>query len=125
MTWMAVAGGYEVTLRRGAVVCRNSAGEELRSVPRTVRGDPVVTGLEQLAEWLEQHGRDCRADVERWMIRSLPIPTITLAEVWADEAWRRAHRPRGRRPERGRQLGPRRRGLPARRRRQRRRRGQP
>ncbi|WP_328534998.1 DUF4132 domain-containing protein [Micromonospora zamorensis] len=87
---MAVAGGYEVTLRRGAVVCRSSAGEELRSVPRTVRGDPVVTGLEQLAEWLEQHGRDCRADVERWMIRSLPIPTITLAEVWADEAWRAA-----------------------------------
>lgn len=90
MAWMAVAGGYEVTLRHGAVVCRNSAGKELRSPPRTVREDPVVTGLAQLAEWLERHERDCRADVERWMIRSLPVPAITLAEVWADEAWRGA-----------------------------------
>ncbi|MFF0122353.1 DUF4132 domain-containing protein [Micromonospora arida] len=49
-----------------------------------------MTELEQLAEWLEQHERDCRADAERWMIRSLPIPAIALTEVWADEAWRTA-----------------------------------
>ena len=116
MTWMAVAGGYEVTLRRGAVVCRNSAGEELRSVPRTVRGDPVVTGLRQLAEWLEQHGHDCRADVDSWIMRSLPVPTVLLAQVWADEAWRAALTDlvvAG--ADRGRRLGPRRGGLPARR----------
>lgn len=90
MAWMAVAGGYEVTLRSGDIVCRNAAGKELRSPPKAVREDPVVTGLKQLAEWLERHERDCRADVERWMVRSLPVPATILAEVWADDAWRAA-----------------------------------
>lgn len=90
MTWLATAGGYEVTVRSGRVVCRNANGKELRSVPSGVKDDPAVTGLRQLIEWLERHETQCRADVERWMVRSLPVPAPVLAEVWPDEAWRAA-----------------------------------
>jgi len=88
MTWMATAAGYEVTLRGGDVVCRNAAGRELRTVPKAVRDDPVTAGLRQLEEWLGRHEAGCRADVERWMVRSLPVPAALLAEVWTDDAWR-------------------------------------
>ena len=90
MTWLATAGGYEVTLRSGEVVCRNPKGRELRSVPPAVRDDAVVTGLRQLTEWLARHDTQCRSDVERWMVRSLPVPAAVLAQVWPDEAWRTA-----------------------------------
>jgi hypothetical protein len=90
MTWLAVTGGYEVTLRSGDIVCRNAAGKELRSPPKAVRDDPVVGRLRQLSEWLERHERQCQADVERWMVRALPVPATLLVEVWADAAWRLA-----------------------------------
>src|SRR5436190_22580544 len=90
MTWLATAGGYEVTLRSGGVVCRNPKGRELRSVPPAVRDDAVVTGLRQLTEWLARHDTQCRSDVERWMVRSLPVPAVVLAQVCPDEACRTA-----------------------------------
>ncbi|SHN42722.1 DUF4132 domain-containing protein [Cryptosporangium aurantiacum] len=92
MAWLAVAGGYEVTLDGENLVCRNAAGKTLRSVPKAVREDPVVVGLKQLTEWLTRHEAQCRADVERWMVRSLQVPATLLAEVWADEAWASAAR---------------------------------
>lgn len=92
MGWLAVSGGYEVTLDGGTLVCRNAAGKTLRSVPKAVREDPVAIRLRQLTEWLERHEAQCRADVERWMVRSSSVPTALLAEVWADEAWANAAR---------------------------------
>ena len=62
--WLATADGYE-----GKLVCRNKAGRTLGSVPAAAR---------------------CRDDVERLMVRSLPVPVGMLALVWADEAWRTA-----------------------------------
>lgn len=91
MGWVT-AGDYEVTLDDGKVVCRNAAGRRLRSVPAKLADDPVVTGLRQLAEWLERHGRQCLADVERWMVRSLPVPLDVIGRVWPDPAWRAALR---------------------------------
>ncbi|MEV6523827.1 DUF4132 domain-containing protein [Longispora sp. NPDC051575] len=88
MAWLTAAGGYEVTLREGSIVSRNAAGKELRTLPKTLRDDPAVVGLRQLTEWFTRHGTECRADVERWMIRSLPVPAALLAQVWADETWR-------------------------------------
>jgi hypothetical protein len=90
MGWLVATGGYEVTLRGGDVVARNAKGKELRSVPPALRDDPTVTGLRQLTEWLARHETQCRADIERWMVRSLPVPVAVLAEVWPDEAWRTA-----------------------------------
>ncbi|GAA0262518.1 DUF4132 domain-containing protein [Cryptosporangium japonicum] len=92
MGWLAVSGGYEVTLDGDTLVCRNAAGKTLRSVPKAVREDPVTVGLRQLTEWLKRHETQCRADVERWMVRSLPVPAALLAEVWADDVWAAAAR---------------------------------
>ncbi|MFJ8083012.1 DUF4132 domain-containing protein [Streptomyces sp. NPDC096205] len=91
MGWVT-AGDYEVALDAGKVVCRNAAGRRLKSVPVKLADDPAVVGLRQLAEWLERHERQCLADVERWMVRSLPVPFAVIARVWPDPAWRSALR---------------------------------
>ncbi|WP_018353116.1 DUF4132 domain-containing protein [Longispora albida] len=90
MNWLAAGGGYQVTLREGTVVARNAKGKELRSLPAALREDPVVTGLRQLTEWLVRHQAHCAAEVEKWMIRSLPVPMALVSEVWADDCWRAA-----------------------------------
>jgi hypothetical protein len=90
VAWLAAAGGYEVTLEAGVVACRNATGKRLRSVPAALREDPVVVGLRQLAEWLGRHEASCRSEVDRWMVRSLPVPAALLRSVWPDEAWRGA-----------------------------------
>ncbi|MFE0515698.1 DUF4132 domain-containing protein [Streptomyces sp. NPDC058964] len=91
MGWVT-AGDYEVALDGGKVVCRNAAGRRLKSVPPKLSDDPAVVGLRQLAEWLERHERQCLADVERWMVRSLPVPLAVVARVWPDPAWQSALR---------------------------------
>ena len=34
-----------------------------------------------------RHQTQCRSTVDEWMVRSLPVPTAVLTQVWADEAW--------------------------------------
>src|SRR5262249_17811964 len=88
--WIAAGADYEVTLGGGKVVSRNAAGKVLRSVPSAIKEHDAVVGLRQLAEWLQRHEESCRAEVDRWMVRSLPVPMPLLVEVWADDAWRAA-----------------------------------
>jgi hypothetical protein len=92
VAWLAAAGSYQVTLQSGEVACRNAAGRVLKSIPPAIREDPVVVGLRQLTEWLSRHEGLCRSEVERWMVRSLPVPAPVLRSVWPDEAWRTALR---------------------------------
>ncbi|MGA4540485.1 DUF4132 domain-containing protein [Uniformispora flossi] len=86
MGWVR-AGDYEVALEDGTVVCRNSAGKRLKSVPAKLADDPAVSGLRQFVEWLDRHERACVADVERWMVRSLAVPADVVVRVWPDTAW--------------------------------------
>lgn len=86
MGWVR-AGDYEVALEDGTVVCRNSAGKRLKSVPAKLADDPAVSGLRQFVEWLDRHERACVADVERWMVRSLAVPAHVVVRVWPDPAW--------------------------------------
>ncbi|WP_436521028.1 DUF4132 domain-containing protein [Actinoplanes sp. HUAS TT8] len=72
------------------VIARTAAGKPLKSVPKAIKDHEAVTGLRQLIEWLARHDASCRAEVERWMIRSLPVPAAVIAQVWADDAWRAA-----------------------------------
>ncbi len=88
MTWVTVAGDYQITLRGDQIVCRNPAGKELRSPPKAVRDDPATANLRQLSEWLTRHDSACRAEVEQWMVRSLPLPATALAKIWPDPSWR-------------------------------------
>lgn len=88
MGWVAAGTDYEVSLDKGKVVCRNAAGKRLKTLPKALKEHDAVVGLRQLAEWLKRHEESCRAEVERWMVRSLPVPATVLTEVWADEVWR-------------------------------------
>jgi hypothetical protein len=88
MTWLDAGNGYQVRLTEaGKVVCRNAKGKTLASVPSALKDDPEVVRLRQLAEWLQRHRAECRATVDRWMVRSLPVATAVLAEAWPDPAW--------------------------------------
>ncbi len=92
MGWIETAGGYAVALDGSRVVCRNAAGRALKQVPGKLREDPEVVRLRQLAEWLERHERECLAQVDGWLVRSLPVPAPLLARVWPDAAWQGALR---------------------------------
>ncbi|MEU4425210.1 DUF4132 domain-containing protein [Actinoplanes sp. NPDC024001] len=88
MGWVPAGADYEVSVDRGKVVARTAQGKPLKSLPKALRDHEVVLGLRQLIEWLRRHEASCRAEAERWMIRSLPVPAAVIAQVWADDAWR-------------------------------------
>ncbi|MFK4071608.1 DUF4132 domain-containing protein [Streptomyces sp. NPDC029674] len=92
MGWVETAGGYAVSLDGTRVLCRNAAGRTLKQVPAKLRDDVEVVRLRQLAEWLERHERECRAQVDTWLVRSLPVPARLLTQVWPDAAWQGALR---------------------------------
>ncbi|MFN8609208.1 MAG: DUF4132 domain-containing protein [Vulcanimicrobiota bacterium] len=85
---MEAGNGYALTLEGGKLLCRNARGKVLASVPKAVRTTPLAEQLLQLREWLGVHARECVASVERWMLRSLPVPLELLTQVWADPDWR-------------------------------------
>ncbi|APU15909.1 MULTISPECIES: DUF4132 domain-containing protein [Actinoalloteichus] len=88
MGWLDAASGYQVRLgENGRVHCRNGKGKQLSSVPAAIKDDPQVVQLRQLSEWLTRHAAECLSTVDEWMVRSLPVPTAVLTEVWADPAW--------------------------------------
>lgn len=92
MGWIETSGGYAVTLDGTRVLCRNAAGRALKQVPAKLKDDAEVVRLRQLAEWLERHERECREQVDAWLVRSLPVPVALLARVWPDAAWQSALR---------------------------------
>ncbi|MFE2034329.1 DUF4132 domain-containing protein [Streptomyces scopuliridis] len=92
MGWIETTGGYAVALDGTRVLCRNAAGRTLKQVPPKLKDDAEVVRLRQLAEWLERHGRECREQVDTWLVRSLPVPVALLARVWPDTAWQSALR---------------------------------
>lgn len=96
MAWLAAGEGYEVALVEGRVTARSttgrSAGRQLKSLPKAVREHPETDRLRRFTEWLDRHAASCSAQVDAWMVSSLPVPTGLLARVWPDEAWRAALR---------------------------------
>ncbi|MFI2507405.1 DUF4132 domain-containing protein [Streptomyces sp. NPDC018972] len=103
MGWLAAGDAYEVALTEGGVVARSrSAAAEspagtsptgqVRTLPEEIRDRPEVRELQRFAEWLEWHAAECAAQVDTWMVSSLPVPTGLLARLWPDEAWRSALR---------------------------------
>ena len=88
MGWLAATDGYEVALVDRKLACRRTGGRPLKTVPKPVRDHEVTQGLVQTQEWLDRHDLACRAEVEKWMIRSLPVPVAVLTQVWPDPSWR-------------------------------------
>ncbi|WP_059010443.1 DUF4132 domain-containing protein [Streptomyces specialis] len=96
MGWVPAGEGYEIALLDGRVAARATAGRrtgrQLKTLPKALKDHPEVDRLRRLAEWLGRHATACLAQVDAWMVSSLPVPTGLLARVWADEAWRAALR---------------------------------
>lgn len=96
MGWLSAGDGYEVALVEGRVAVRatagRSAGKQLKTLPKALREHPEVERLRKLAEWLDRHAAACLAQVDAWMVSSLPVPTGLLARVWPDDAWQVALR---------------------------------
>jgi hypothetical protein len=91
--WVDAGSGYAVAIDpAGTVLCRNAKGALQRAVPAAVRKSPVGQQAVLAGDWLARHTRDCMAAVERWLVRSLPVPVAVAAGVWADPAWRAALR---------------------------------
>ncbi|MBL7254253.1 DUF4132 domain-containing protein [Paractinoplanes lichenicola] len=89
MGWVPAGTDYEISVDQGKVVARKGAGgKPLKSLPKALKDHEAVVGLRQLVEWLRRHDASCRGEVERWMVRSLPVPAGVIAQVWADETWR-------------------------------------
>lgn len=101
MGWLTVGDTYEIALVEGRVVARSSSktspagtspAGQLRTLPGELRDRPEVIELQRFAEWLDRHAAQCAAQVDNWMVSSLPVPAGLLARVWPDEAWRSALR---------------------------------
>ncbi|WP_106400165.1 DUF4132 domain-containing protein [Actinocorallia populi] len=94
MGWLSAGEGYEIALVDGKVVARSAraGGRQLKTLPKALRDHPEVERLRQFAEWLGQHAAACVAQVDAWMISSLPVPTGLLGRVWPDDAWQVALR---------------------------------
>jgi hypothetical protein len=90
--WLDAGGGYELALQGGVVRARNAHGKVLSSLPAAARRSPLLERLRALREWLERHERECGAQVEAWMLRSLPVPGGVVEALWPDPAWRAALR---------------------------------
>lgn len=82
--------GYRLALVEGKLVCKNAQGKKLASVPKEVRESEVGEQLLELRDWLVAHDKECKAQVEEWMLRSLPTPRRVVEAVWEDEAYRAA-----------------------------------
>ncbi|MFE5488891.1 DUF4132 domain-containing protein [Streptomyces virginiae] len=96
MAWLAAGEGYEIALVEGRVAARSvtgrAAGRQLKTLPKALKDHPEVDRLRRLAEWLDRHAAACVAQVDGWMVSSLPVPTELLARVWPDVAWQNALR---------------------------------
>jgi hypothetical protein len=91
--WLDAASGYQVRLGENRrVQCRNGKGKQLSAVPSSLKDDPQVVRLRQLAEWLDRHEASCESAVDGWMTRSLPVPSALLVRVWPDAGWAAALR---------------------------------
>ncbi len=90
MNWIDATDDYQLSLDGSKLVCRNRKGKVLASVPKPARESAVGEKLLEVRDWLVIHERDCRDQVQRWMLRSLPVPIATLQSVWPDPSWRQS-----------------------------------
>jgi predicted DNA-binding WGR domain protein len=89
--WRDAGDGYRVKLDPGGkLVCQNARGQTLSAVPRAVKESAAAEDLLMLVDWLEAHARECLAQVETWMLRSLPVPRAALEQAFDDPSWRAA-----------------------------------
>ncbi len=83
--WTPTESGHELTIREGRIIARNKAGKELARVPAAAKKGQVWEELDATLTFLHTHDVEAGAEVERWLLRSLPVPP---GQLFAD-AWQR------------------------------------
>lgn len=88
--WVEAEGGYHLALSKdGKLICKNKKGKMLASVPKKVRDSETGEKLQSLRDWMVDHRQNCADEVDKWLLRSLPVPAPLIEKVWRDPAWRR------------------------------------
>ncbi|GLZ80852.1 hypothetical protein Afil01_56590 [Actinorhabdospora filicis] len=88
--WTPAGDGYELRLDGTRLLCRNSNGRELKSVPKKIRESTVGQTLQAVRDWLVEHDKECLDTVESWLLAATPLPGRLIAELWPDPSWRMA-----------------------------------
>ena len=88
--WIETVDGYSLSVRDNKLVCRNKSGKQLASVPKKVKDCELGEQLQAMTVWLKARPAECIGQVELWMLRSLPILTDAVLEIWPDQDWRSA-----------------------------------
>lgn len=85
--WLVAEKNYALGIEDGKLICRNPAGKKLSSVPKELKESELAEQLSALCEWLADHRTECLHRIETWMLRSLPVPTDVVRNVWPDPDW--------------------------------------
>jgi hypothetical protein len=85
--WLEADKGYALGIAEGKLVCRSPTGKRLASVPKELKESEAAEQLGALNDWLTEHRTECLRSVERWMLRSLPVPSEVLRAIWPDPDW--------------------------------------
>ncbi len=88
--FVAAERGYALGIQGRKLVCMSPKGQLLASVPKELRDSEVGEQLLAVVDFLVAHEREVSETLERWMLRSLPVPLKVLTELWPDEAYRQA-----------------------------------
>jgi len=89
LRWVALDDGSALAIEAGKLVARNKKGRRLKSPSKKMKDSPIGEQLLDVIKLVKEHQRTCLETVERWMLRSLPVPTETLVALWPDAHWRR------------------------------------
>lgn len=82
------SGDYQLSFGDdGKIIARNKAGKPLKSVPPKAKKTEAFLELDQLRDCLARHDAEAGAQVQRWLLDGLPVPTKLIAELWADTSW--------------------------------------
>lgn len=88
LSWLDAGGGYFLALNAEKKVFARKGDKQLASVPKALKEGEVAERLAGLADWLVEHERESLETVERWMLRSLPVPRAVLEAVFPDPVWK-------------------------------------
>ncbi|MFK7984972.1 MAG: DUF4132 domain-containing protein [Sandaracinaceae bacterium] len=86
--WVPCDAGGSLAIKDGKLVARNAKGKELKSVSKKMKTSPQGEMMLDVAKMMKAHAEECLETVERWMLRSLPVPSALLEKVWPDATWR-------------------------------------
>lgn len=86
--WMRLEDGSALALIDGKLAARNKKGRRLKAASKKMKDTELGVQLLAVAKLQKEHAQECLENVERWMLRSLPVPTQLIMAVWADASWR-------------------------------------